>query len=416
MINDEEYRTRAMEKIIDERFKKTKCLAITGARQTGKSTIIQHMYKDMKRVNLKSDELLSRALEDPQLFLKNYKTPLFIDEVQRAPLLLNEVKVLMDETDQKSNFIFSGSQKWELMKGLSESLAGMVSILEMSPLSLREIYGIDFNEPFIVKEEYISGREKCLKKYDDIWQYIFQGFYPELYNQDTRDWQTFYQDYIRTYIEKDVYDLIKIKDSNMFYKFLVSVAARTGTLLNCANIASDIGVDRVTVSSWISVLEKTGLIYLLQPYYNPHLSRAIKTPKIYFRDTGLCAYLTNWNSKEALRDGAMSGNFFETFVVNEIIKSYTNKGKDYTHYIYYYRGKDKSNISDNEIDMIIEQDNTLYPIEIKKNAIVKSQMASTFQVLDKDITKKRGMGAIVCLCDERIYLRENLIALPIEYI
>ena len=180
------------------------------------------------------------------------------------------------------------------------------------------------------------------------------------------------------------------------------------------------GIDSVTVKKWIGVLEKTGIVYLLQPYFNSHLSRAIKSPKLYFRDTGLAAYLTNWTTKEQLRDGAMNGAFFETFVINEILKSYLNAGMDYTSHVYYYSGKDKKKVNkesvESEIYLIIEENNTLFPIEIKKSGTARADMASAFPVLDKDIEKKRGMGAIICLSEYKLKLRDNLLALPIEYI
>lgn len=413
------YINRAIEEVIKNNFSKSKSLAVTGARQVGKTTVTRHLYQNIKRINMKDSFLLSNAKEDPLLFLKNYGTPLFIDEIQNAPFLLDEVKVVLDETTKKGNYIFSGSQKWELMKGLTESLAGMVSVLEMSGLSMREIKNIDFNLPFSLTDDYLAKRSSCLSKYSNLWEYIFKGFYPELYCEDSREIETFYSDYVKTYLEKDVYDILKIKDSTLFYRFMVSVAARTATVLNYSNIASDIGVDSETVKTWVSLLEKTGIVYLLQPYYNSHLNRAIKSPKIYFRDTGLCAYLVGWKSSEQIRDGAMNGQFFETFIVNEIIKSYINAGKDYSHYFFYYRGKDKVKNDapyDGEIDFIIEENQILYPIEIKKNGNVKANMADYFGVLDKDFSKKRGMGAIICLCEEKLFLRDNLLALPIEYI
>ena len=414
------YIERAIEQELKDRFSSSKAVAVTGARQVGKTTVTGHLYPEIRRINMKDRRLISAAKEDPRSFLDGFGCPVFIDEVQAAPFLLNDVKVILDETRNKSNYIFSGSQKWELMKGFSESLAGSVSILEMTTLSMRELFRVKTKLPFIPTEDYFREREKQMPKYQDVWAYIHNGFYPELYDDNPRRWDAFYRDYIATYIERDVYDLLKVRDQTTFYRFLVSVAARTGSMLNYSNIADDIGMDSETVKSWISVLESTGIVYLLQPYFSSHLSRAIKTPKIYFRDTGLAAYLTNWTTKEQLRDGAMNGAFFETFVINEIIKSYVNAGKDYSKYLYYYRGKDKKRNggepAENEIDFIIEENNTLYPIEIKKNSNVRADMASVFPVLDKDIEKKRGTGIILCTSDYKLKLRENLFALPIEYI
>ena len=335
------YIKRAIEDLIKNNYSRSKALVITGARQVGKTTVTRHLYPEVRRINMKDRLLANASKEDPLSFLESLGRPLFIDEIQNTPYLIDELKVLLDETETKGNYILSGSQKWKLMKGLSESLAGIPSILEMTTLSLREIHNIAYNEPFSLSEEYLAGREKHLKKYNDLWKYIHNGFYPELYDDDPRSWNTYYSDYVSTYIEKDVYDIVKIKDANVFYRFMVSCAARTGNILNYSNIASDIGIDADTVKSWVSILERTGIVYLLQPYFNSHLSRAIKSPKIYFRDTGLAAYLTNWTTADQLEAGAMNGAFFETFVINEIIKSYINSGRDYNNYIYYYRGRDR---------------------------------------------------------------------------
>ena len=339
---------------------------------------------------------------------------MFIDEVQKEVSILEEIKQIVDESDKRGQFILSGSQKLEIMKGVSESLAGRVSVYELCGLSLREINNIKFNKHFIPTDDYIKEREKELKDYDNIWETIHKGFYPELYDIQ-RDWQDFYSSYVSTYLERDINDLIST-DSITFTKFLTAVAARTGEILNYANIASDIGVSEPTIKKWISILERTGIVYLLQPYSTSALNRAIKTPKIYFRDTGLACYLTRWLSPDTLKNSAVAGNMFETFVVSEILKSYSNEGKDYRFNIFYYRGKDRSNSCENEIDLIIEENGILYPIEIKMSGNPKATMGSTNQVLDKVSDKKRGMGIILCLIDKKTYLRENLIALPIKYI
>lgn len=416
------YIHRALEEVLIKRSKTAKSVAITGARQVGKTTLTTNLFPSVKRINMKNPSLLITAKEDPQLFLEGFDRPLFIDEIQKMPELIDSAKVIMDEVGGKFNYVFSGSQKWSLMKGLSDSLSGMVSILELSTLSMREISNISFNKHFVPSEDYLSERKEKLKKYTDIWKYIHNGMYPELYDDNPRDWEEFYSDYVKTYIERDVYEITKVQDYMTFYKFLVSVAARTGNILDYTNIANDVGISADTVKLWVGILEKTDLIHLLQPYYNSHLNRAIKSPKIYFRDTGLAAYLTSWLTPTSLENGAMNGAFFETFIVNEILKSYINEGKDYRNYIYYYRGKDKKKNNEDgtmeecEIDLIIEENGILYPIEIKKNSNPTSIMASSFTVLDKDIDKKRGTGAIICRCENKLKLRDNLYALPLEYI
>lgn len=408
------YIQRAISEILKNRVKTSKCTLIIGARQVGKSTLVRHDFSKYNHANF--DDRLTRmqAREEPKLFFLNNPCPLFIDEVQKESSILEEIKQKVDDSNERGQFILSGSQKLELMKGGSESLAGRVSICELSGLSLREINQVDFNRHFVPTDDYIEEREKNLIPYKNIWNIIHKGSYPELYDIE-RDWQDFYSSYVSTYLERDINELISA-DSITFTKFLTAVAARTGEMLNYANIASQVGVSEPTVKNWISILERTGIVYLLQPYSASALNRAIKTPKIYFRYTGLACYLTRWLSADALKNSAVAGNMFETFIVSEILKSYSNEGKDYHFNIFYYRGKDRSNTGENEIDLIIEENGILYPIEIKMSGNPKANMANTNQVLDKIPDKKRGMGIILCLIDKKTYLRENLVALPIEYI
>ena len=408
------YIHRAITPVLENRLSTSKCLLLTGARQVGKSTLINHVFQDYNKANF--DDRLTRlqAKEEPKLFFLNNPCPLFIDEVQKEGSVLEEIKQIVDSSDQRGQFILSGSQKLELMKGMSESLAGRVSVTELTGLSLREINGISFSEHFAPSEKYIEKREKELRPYQNVWEVIHRGSYPELYDVD-RDWQDFYSSYVTTYLERDINELINA-DSLTFTKFLTAVAARTGEMLNYTNIASEVGVSEPTIKNWISILERTGIVYVLQPYSAGVLTRAIKTPKIYFRDTGLACYLTRWLTADALKNSAVAGNIFETFVVSEILKSYCNEGRDYRFSIFYYRGKDKTAHTDNEIDLIIEENGVLYPVEIKMTGNPKASMGATNTVLDKIPDKKRGTGIILCLIDRKTYLRENLIALPIDYI
>lgn len=408
------YIERAVAEIVKQRVATSKCTLITGARQIGKSTLVQHEFSEYNRANF--DDRLTRlqAKEEPRLFFLNNPRPLFIDEVQKESGILEEIKRIVDETDERGMFILSGSQNLELMKGMSESLAGRVSITELAGLSLREIHGVKFNRHFVPTEEYLREREKELKSYTDLWETIHRGSYPELYDVE-RDWQEYYASYVSTYLERDINELVAA-DSITFAKFLTAVAARTGEMLNYANIASEIGVSEPTVKTWISILERTGIVFLLQPYSASALNRAIKTPKLYFRDTGLACYLTRWLSADALKNSAVAGSMFETFVVSEILKSYTNEGKDYKFSIFYYRGKDKKADGENEIDLVIEENGVLYPVEIKMTGNPKANMGAANPVLDRVKEKQRGMGVILCLIDKKTYLRENLVALPITYI
>lgn len=408
------YIRRAFTETLKNRVQYSKCTLVIGARQVGKSTLIRHEFADYNRANF--DDYLTRlqAKEEPKLFFLNNPSPLFIDEVQKEPAILEEIKRIVDESNDRGMFILSGSQKLTLMKGVSESLAGRVSVCELNGLSLREIHHVSFNRHFIPTDEYIKAREKQLVSYDQIWEIIHKGSYPELYDIP-RDWQDFYASYLATYIERDIHELISA-DSITFTKFLTAVAARTGEILNYANIAGDVGVSEPTVKTWLSILERTGIVYLLQPYSASVLTRAIKAPKVYFKDTGLACYLSRWISADALKNSAVAGNMFETFIVSEILKSYTNEGKDYRSQIFYYRGKDKKASIENEIDLIIEENGIIYPVEIKMTGNPKASMASANTVLDRIPDKKRGNGIILCLIDRKTYLRENLIALPITYI
>ena len=405
---------RAITDVLHNRVSNSKVLLLTGPRQVGKSTLLKHEYDNYHYVTFDNDLIRAQARDEQGLFFLNNPTPLIIDEVQKEASILNGIKLRVDASNERGNFLLTGSQKLELMKGVSESLAGRISILELSCLSLREINNISFNKHFVPTLDYISEREKELKNYDNIWKTIHRGMYPELYDTN-RDWLDFYASYVNTYLERDVNSNISL-DSVTFLKFLTAVAARTGQILEYASIANEIEVTIPTVKNWISILERTGIIYLLQPYSSSHLTRTIKAPKIYFRDTGLACYLSRWLTPDALAVSAVNGNMFETFVVSEILKSYANEGRDCRFNVFYYRGKDKNRTFENEIDLIIEENGALYPIEIKLTSNPKASMSSANMVLDKIIDKKRGMGAIICLIDAKLYLRENLIALPIEYL
>ena len=416
---------RHIEPIVERRARNSKAILLTGPRQVGKSTLFQHLFKDANQVTFDDDLLLAQATDDPGLFLLNNPCPLMIDEVQKCPSIFNRVKIELDKTDEKANFFFTGSQKLQLMEQVSESLSGRVSVVELDGLSLREIHEVDFNQHFVPSEEYLTAREKARKPYErDIWKIIHRGSYPELYVNDGKEWIDFYQSYVKTYLERDVNRVIKVTNHLTFVKFMTSVAARTGQIVNYASIASEVGVSEPTVKEWLSILERSGLVYILKPYTPSVLSRAIKTPKLYFRDTGLACYLTRWLTPETLKNGAMAGAMFETFVLNEILKSYSNEGLEYDFSVFYYNGKDKKKRRENgeeveidgEIDLIILENGILYPIEIKLSANPKADMTSEFDVLDKVKEYKRGMGAIVCLYDRKLYLRENLVALPIDYI
>lgn len=418
-----DYIHRAIENIIEHSTKTFKCVLVTGARQTGKSTLIRHLYPDIKGVTFDDPFAEEQAKINPEMFMSLNEPPVFFDEVQYVPSLFRYIKQSCDKKDSRGLYYLSGSQPFKLMELVSDSLAGRVAVIELPPLSLREIMKSDFTKPFLPTMEYVQDRNKTAEKPDNIWEIIHRGGYPEMQNLDM-DWAMFFASYVKTYLERDVRELSAVQDLDAFRRFMVACAARTGQMLNYSNIADEVGVDANTVKSWISILEASGIVYILEPYANSALKRVIKTPKMYFRDTGLAAYLTRWLTPETLATGAMSGAFFETFVISEILKSYSNQGLDYRYFVSYYRGKDKKKVKKNgeetweeaEIDFIIEQDGVLYPIEIKQTSNALSEMTSAFQILDKIPEKKRGTGAVVCMCSMPGALRENVLQIPYWFI
>ena len=396
---------------------------MTGARQVGKSTLLKTQFPNYRYVTLDDPFLEEQAKENGDMFLTLNSPPVTYDEVQRAPELFRYIKMACDDTDEKGLFLLSGSQQFKLMKEASDSLSGRVCIVELAGLSMREISGDSFHERFLPTMEYIKERSKTAKAPKNIWELIHRGAYPELQNPDVA-WSDFYASYVKTYLERDVRELSAVQDLDVFRRFMIAAAARTGEVLNYSNIASEIGKDVTTVKNWISILETSGIIYLLEPYSSSTLKRAIKTPKLYFRDTGLACYLTRWLTPEALAYGAMSGHIFETFVISEILKSFSNIGIDYRYCVSYYRGKDRKKVVQNgeeisvesEIDFIIEENGVLYPIEIKQSHQVTADETRAFTVLDKIPDKKRGTGAVVCMCPQPGALRDNVLQIPVWYI
>lgn len=418
-----EYIKRAVEDVIEQSAKTFKCVLITGARQTGKSTLVKHLYSNVNQVSFDDPFVEDQARNNPEMFLSLNEPPVFLDEIQYVPSLFRYIKQSCDNNDSKGLYYLSGSQPFKLMDLVSDSLAGRAAIIELPPLSLREIMKSSYTKPFLPTMEYIHERNKEAIKPDNIWKIIHRGGYPEMQNPDM-DWAIFFASYVKTYLERDVRELAAVQDLDAFRRFMVACAARTGQMLNYANIADEVGKDAKTIRKWISILEASGIVYILEPYANNALKRAIKTPKLYFRDTGLAAYLTRWLTPETLAMGAMSGEFFETFVISEILKSYSNRGLDYRYFVSYYRGKDKKKTGSSdegsyreaEIDFIIEQDGILYPIEIKQSNNVTADMTAAFQILDKIPEKKRGTGAVICMCSMPGALRENVLQIPYWFI
>ena len=418
-----EYIRRAIEDVAQNSDKTFKGVLVTGARQTGKTEMIRQLFPDKKYVLIDDPFIEDQANNNPNMFMTLNKPPVIFDEVQRAPDLFRYIKIACDGSKEKGQFCLSGSQPLELMEKASESLSGRIGIIEMSPLSQREIDGDSFNMPFLPTMEYVEARNESASAPENIWERIHRGGYPELQDPDI-DWGIFFSSYVKTYLEQDVRQLTAVQNLNDFRRFMVAVAARTGQMVNYSNIANEISKDQTTIKSWMSILEASGIIYLLEPYTPSVLSRAIKTPKVYFRDTGLAAYLTRWLTPETLANGATSGAFFETYVISEILKSYSNRGIDYRYCVSYYRGRDKKKVNKNgetsyeesEIDLIIEENGILYPIEIKQSTSVTADLTSAFMILDKVNEKKRGTGAIICNCPQPGMLRENILQIPVWFI
>lgn len=417
------YIQRSIETRLLQTMKAYKAVLVTGPRQAGKSTLLKHLFPARKYVSLDDPFLEEQANQNGSTFMMLNQPPITIDEAQRAPMLFRYIKMRCDESEEKGLFCLSGSQQFRLMKNVSETLAGRVSILELPGLSLRELQGDPFALPFLPTMEYLLERQKTVKTPKNLWQIIHRGSYPALQDPEL-EWAAFYADYVRTYIERDVRELSAVHDLDAFRRFMVAAAARTGSVLNCSNIASEVGKDLATIKNWLSILEASGIVYLLEPYASTALKRAIRAPKLYFRDTGLVCYLTRWLTDETLAYGAMNGPIFETFVISEILKSFSNAGLDYRYFASYYRGKDKiqrqkdgeSMEIDGEIDLILEENGVLYPIEIKTASRASADMSAAFQVLNKIPEKQRGMGAVVCLCPQPGQLRENVLQIPAWYI
>lgn len=406
------YITRDMEKVVNRLNNEYPAILITGPRQVGKTTMMQNLMKDTDRNYVSLDDLSARQLakSDPAMFFQVYKTPILIDEVQYAPELFTYIKIAIDKNHRAGEFWLTGSQIFKLMGGVQESLAGRVAVLSLSSLSQNEIYNRLACNPFSLDFKVLAEKQSKVKNTTviEIFERIYKGSMPAIVSGLYSDSSVFYSSYISTYINRDVKEISGTIDSLAFLKFITSVAARTSQLLNIADIARDADIDQNTAKKWLMILETLGLIFYLHPFSNNTLKRTVKTPKLYFYDMGLVAYLTKWSSAETLEAGAASGAIFENYVVSEIMKSYYNCAKE--PFIYYYRDKDAK-----EIDVVIEQDNKLFPIEIKKSANPASQLTGVFKVLDK-ATAVRSTGAILCMTEKISAFSDRELVVPISLI
>ena len=391
-------------------------LMLTGPRQVGKTTLLE-MCSQGQRGYVTLDDLDARSLaqRDPALFLQTWRTPLIIDEIQYAPQLFSAIKIIVDRDKRNGLFWLTGSQKFHLMRGITESLAGRVAIVDLLGLSQAEIDGRGASSrPFLPTPDWIAQARQVARELAqsrqlmDVYRQIWLGSYPRLVEQGPTARDVFYRSYIQTYIQRDVQDVLKVSDQTTFNRFLGAVAARTGQLLNYASLARDVEVDNKTIKSWLSILETSGLVYLLAPYHRNLTKRLVKAPKLYFLDTGLAAYLTKWPDAASLEAGSMSGAILETWLVGEILKSYWHNGQEAN--FFFYRDTDQQ-----EVDLLIEAGDTLYPVEFKKTASPSQNARRQFNVLEK-LGKTIGHGAVVCFVEHDTPLSQQVSAIPVRYL
>jgi predicted AAA+ superfamily ATPase len=388
------YIPREIERTVDEMLGQFKVVLVTGARQVGKTTMLEeHLGKGYGYVSLEDQDTFAQAGLDSTLFFQMNALPLVIDEVQRVPGLFQAVKAQVDKSAAKGRVILTGSQTYELMHGVSESLAGRVGILEMSGLSLRELSTGEFGREAYVPR-VMPGRDGVPSaKGHDIWEVMQRGSMPALWSEDV-PWDHFWANYVRTYLERDVRALVNVRDEQRFYDFMVACAARSAQLFNASDIADVVGVDYKTVQSWVSILQASGIVRILRPIWANPDKRLAKTPKIYFMDTGLVCYLTRWTTPEQLRRGAVAGHVFETFAVSEALKSYMNAGADLRD-VWFYRDAKKR-----EVDLVIQEGRVLHPVEVKMAATVGPNDVRSFRMLEGLGDYEVGFGHVICQTPE----------------
>lgn len=391
------YIERHLEKTVQKMNATFPVILITGPRQVGKTTLLEKMSETGRRyVTLDNPLVRELAQRDPALFIQRYAPPVIIDEIQYAPELLPYIKMHVDHNKQKGAFWLTGSQMFHLMKNVSESLAGRVGVLQMQGLSTAEIEGYADGHYTAEVAELMARLEKRRSvDLKQVYERIFRGSMPALY-ETPQDTELYYASYVSTYLQRDVRELTQVGDEMSFMRFMSACAARTSQMVNYADIAKDVGISPPTAKQWLSVLVASGIVVLVEPYFNNALKRIVKSPNLYFMDTGLCAYLTRWSSAETLEVSAMAGAFFETYVVSEIIKGFLNEGKRAP--VYYYRDTDQK-----EIDLVIELDQRLFPVEIKKTASPKRDAIRHFRALEKT-GKQMGPGSVICLSQELLPL------------
>ena len=384
---------------------------LTGSRQVGKSTLLQKEFADLHYLTLDAPSTMIALQEDALGFLSAQGTPLILDEVQYAPEAFRLLKYLVDQNRRAGMFYLTGSQKYSLMQGITESLAGRIAIIDMQGLSNRELAGDDFNQPFLPTKEYFLRRKSKINYSPmSLWQRIHRGSYPELWDKEDLPWGLFYENYLQSYLQRDIRNMGNVANILSFSSFIVALAARIGSTLNIAELSRDIGVDVKTIKHWLAILEAGNVIFLLQPFRSNASKRVSKAPKVYFTDTGLVSFLGKWHSSEVLQNGALAGSILENFVIMEIIKSYQNAGTKPE--LFYYRDN-----HGNEIDLLLYHENVLHPLEIKKTLSPDIRILRKFKILSEvypEITI--GEGGIICPTNERLALNENNWLIPINEI
>jgi predicted AAA+ superfamily ATPase len=400
------YIKRAIEATVQRISDTFPVLLLTGPRQVGKTTLLRKLSADNRKyVTLDDPDVRYLAKTDPALFFQRFTPPVLIDEIQYAPELLPYIKMSVDSSKNYGDFWLTGSQVFHLMKGVSESLAGRAGIIKLLGLSSAEINGVA-SVPFITDSSLLMSRMKLSDKkgVNEVFARIFQGSMPEIHANDKVDLETYYSSYFDSYLQRDIRDLGQVADALQFYHFMTVVAARTARPVIYSEIAGEAGISEPTAKKWLSILVSSHIVSLVQPYSNNVLKRVTKMPLLHFLDTGLCAYLLKWGNPDALERGAMSGQFFESYVYAEIYKSYLNAGKEPA--IYYYRDKEKK-----EIDLLLLQNGTLYPIEIKKSASPGKDAVKNFTVLNPVTEPEKhgglsqfkleiGAGAVICMAGD----------------
>ena len=403
------YIPRSLEKSVRQISEDYSCLLLIGPRQVGKTTMLEHLMEGTSRTKVSLDDVENRRLakSDPELFLELHPAPVLIDEVQYAPELFSSIKIRVDRGAAPGSYWLTGSQAFQLMELAQESLAGRAAILHMSALSQSELYGGAASEPLFLSIEKLKERGKDLASCSPSGMYerIWNGGMPGHRSGKYRDRNVFYSSYIQSYVNRDVTDVIPGVDKLLFADFVRAAACRVGQMLNTHDIAMDVGVSDDTARRWLRVLEKSEVIFYLRPYSNNLLKRTVKTPKMYFFDTGLVAYLTRYSSPDILMNGAINGAILENYTVAEIRKTWLNNARDCL--LHYYRDKEA-----NEIDLVIESDGELHPLEIKKSANPGTELVSAFKVLDRG-SIPRGSGAILCLRETLSALDRSTFILPI---